>query len=138
MSKFARAAAELRELADSAAKRLKETADLLDQRSRESVTGMKRSDEIERFAEDATPEQKAEFAKKLVAALDDFGIAGGESFVITTEDDCSEVDNEVQARDEQITELECRDDGYDGLVEAVEDFERGIITKDELLEKARG
>jgi hypothetical protein len=99
---------------------------------------MKRSDEIERFPADADHERRQKFARELVQALDKADIKPGQSFVVTTEDACSEMENEVNARDEQIAHLEFREDGYDGLVQAVEDWERGIITKDELLEKARG
>lgn len=93
--------------------------------------------EVDRFPENATPEQKAEFAKALVKALDDAEVKPGESFYVVSEDNMQRIDNDARAADERVDELESEVQDSKSLEEAIEDWDRGILTNAELLDKAR-
>lgn len=96
---------------------------------------------VERFPAGAGPEVKAGFAKDLMAALDKVNVKPGDEFYVMPS---TELDNLKEGYDDEVSKL--RDRVYDGeravddlnaLEEAVEDFDRGILTKDELLKKVR-
>lgn len=93
--------------------------------------------EADRFPENATPEQKAEFAKALIKALDDAGVKPGKSFYVMSEETMQRIDNDAEAADQRVDELESEVQDSTALREAVEDWDRGILDNAELLEKAR-
>lgn len=93
--------------------------------------------EVDRFPEGATPEQKAEFAKSLVKAMDDAKVKPGEAFYVMSEETMQRIDNDAESAVERVDELESEVQDSTALREAVEDWDRGILTNDELLDKAR-
>lgn len=96
---------------------------------------------VERFPEGADQERKAKFAKDLIEALDKAGVKPGDDFYVMPTRHLDEIhdDCETKAQDleQRLSNAEADADEYRSLAEAVEDYDRGILTKPELLEKAR-
>lgn len=94
---------------------------------------------VERFPQGAGQEVKAGFAKDLMAALDKVNVKPGDDFYVMPSDELDKLkegyDDEVSKLRDRVHDAEHATDELRALEEAVEDFARGIVTKEELLEK---
>ncbi len=96
---------------------------------------------VRRFEAAADPNAKREFAQKLVAALEEIAVGPGQRFVVTTSSFIGELEKEARnmatERDEATAEKEDAEEAVESIQEIVEDFRRGILDKEEMLQKVR-
>lgn len=83
------------------------------------------------------PESELELAVSILKALRELDVKPGQTFVVMAGGEfdrmCQEVDSQVS-----VLESEAEDAiTADGLLEAIEDFDRGILSREELIGRTR-
>lgn len=97
--------------------------------------------EVTRFVRAADQNVKREFAKALVKALDELMVPPGVPFVVTTPEHLESLDDEnsdlKRKIDQQEDDLHMSNVRVVALQEALADYDRGLLDRDELFQRAR-
>lgn len=96
---------------------------------------------LTRLGEGSEADAKREFAQRFNRTLDDLGVTPGMVFILMPPLSLTMIRADVSVQKERVAKLE--DELVDAqhaehLLELIEDFDRGIIGRDELIEKAHG
>ncbi len=87
---------------------------------------------VTRFELGADADAKREFARLLVAALDEIGVDSGDAFIVTTEEYLDELKSELEENYQEVADA---DEAIAGIREIVADYGRGILDREEMLRK---
>ncbi len=101
----------------------------------------KKTETVTRFEVGADQNEKREFARKLVAALEAVGVEPGQAFVVMGCEHMDDLEEELRDSGQELEEargqVKDADSAIEGIKEIVADYGRGILDRAELLKEVR-